>query len=162
VAETVTTSTPGDDAFDLGGRPVVSTPAVHLTPLPADRPPDPGRPYWTADPPPGGFRHIARYQSTPADPGSGQPLGGAAVTADAYQAGPHAVWVEHRDALEVEPPPGTGERVNAGALGDGWLWLTPQGPQVRVATSGHVVVVRGTVGPEELLTFARTVKEQPG
>jgi hypothetical protein len=159
-AETVTMAPPGDDSFDLGGRPVVSTPAVTLTTLPADQIPDTGAPYWTADPPPAGFTLLSRYRSTTADLGSGLPVPGAAVTADAYRSGPDVVWVEHRAGTElaVEPPAGTGEAVEAGALGRGWLWLTPQGPQIRVAKDNQVVVVRGTIGPDDLLAFARNVK----
>jgi hypothetical protein len=163
-AETVNVTPPGDEAFDLGGRPVVPAPAVTLTTLPADRLPDTGQPYWTADPPPAGFALHGRYRTAPADPASGLPLSGATVTADAYRSGVDVVWVEHRTGtdLPVEPPTGTGERVEAGTLGGGWLWLTPQGPQVRVAQERQVVVVRGTVGPDDLLAFARSIRPLQG
>lgn len=163
-AQTVAVTPPGDGAFDLGGRPVIPTPAVTLTLLPSDRLPDTGQPYWTADPPPAGFALLSRYRSATTDPASGVPLPGGTVTADAYRSGADVVWVEHRAGagLPVEPPPGTGERVEAGALGGGWLWFTPQGPQIRVAKDGQVVVVRGTIGPDDLLTFARSVRARQG
>jgi hypothetical protein len=161
-AETVAVTPPGDEAFDLGGGTPVVASAMNVTTLPTDRLPDTGRPYWTAIPPPPGFVLLARYRATTTDPGSGLPLPGGEVSADAYRAGPDVVWVEHRSALDVEPPDDTGERVAAGPLGDGWLWFTPQGPQVRVSTGDQVVVVRGTVGPAELLTFARSVRTGGG
>ena len=158
-AEEVVVTAPADDAFDLGGRPVVTAAVVTLAALPTDHIPDTGQPYWTADRPPAGFRLISRYRTATGDPTSGLPLPGAVVTADAYRSGADVVWVEHRGTdLPVEPPDGTGARVEAGTLGGGWLWLTPQGPQIRVANGGQVVVVRGTVAPDDLLAFARTLE----
>jgi len=158
-AETVVTTPPGDEALSLGGRPVVSSAAVGVTTLPLDAPPPVPGSWWVASPAPDAFHRIVRYRSTTVEPGTGVPLAGTEFTADAYVAGSEAVWVEQRSGVPVQPPKGTGEAVRAGPLGAGWLWLTPQGPQVRVGGGdGPVTVVRGTVSPERLLAFTRSLK----
>jgi hypothetical protein len=161
-AESVVLGPPPDDAFDLGGRTVVATPTVTVTALPSQSIPDTGRPYWTVDRPPEGFTLLRRYRSAAVDLSSGVPLADGGMTADAYRAGADVIWVEHRAELALEPPEGAGEQVEAGTLGAGWLWLTPQGPQIRVGTGGQVVLVRGTVAPDRLVAFARSLGPRQG
>ena len=132
----------------------------------------PGR-SWVLAQPPAGFTHVGRYAVEPPQPqaftgdGAGVPTGDAAgslVVAidDVFVRGPDVIVVEEGETLDGSrfPAPAGGQPVDLGGLGRGQILLSAVGTTVNAEPAGGTRFVRitGTVGPEELVAVARSLR----
>jgi hypothetical protein len=161
-ALTVSRTAPAGEDLSVGDRPVVPQPLVEVTELPVGQAPRTGSRYWTAPDPPWGFQLRQRLRVAPR-PGAPVSPGAGAMHVDVFALGADFVLVEHRERSAARPAEGAAaEPVDAGRLGGGWLWLTPQGPEVRVGAGSGAVVVRGSIDPDRLVVFARRLRAVGG
>lgn len=155
-AISVETTTPGPDAFDVD-LPTAPSPTGTSTceELAIDERPDVGElPYYVAVGDTSGLALESRWRSVTISSVTGVPQVQDIVFVDVYRRGTDVVLVAHREqAIAGEQPDGYDE-VGAGPLGEGQVFLSERGAELRFDVDPWVVSVRGTLSVADLAEFA--------